>query len=566
MSDIGTTRNDPFVPGSPLAAAYELPRGIPEVPKGTSPANLILATAIFLILAFSASLISRHYPITQALIQVLVYAFFLMISHRHPEVRTEGWAYILIGANLVTFGALVEISQYVPFLQSHLTETDSAFRVFLKQVVGTNTGFLLFGYGFYRWLPSFIVSRNVMEQLVRRYQAELVRNEKLNALAGLVSSVAHELNNPLSVLVGYANILRTVNDPALMTKAVAEMERAAMRCKKVADNLLVFARKPTFERREVHIPLVVDEAVQLLDYQLRLNSVTVEKRYEPNLPPTVADRDQLLQVFFNLINNAMQALADRKDDRRITLYVNKREGLVVVEIGDNGPGVPPDIQDKIFKAFFTTKPVGVGTGLGLSICRGIMKSHNGELRLESVPNKRTAFICEIPITNEGPEEQQVPEDPPSRADFEGRRFLIVDDEDTMLDFIRLHLGTKKCEAEYCCSGAEALETIEKTPNFDLVLLDLRMPKMSGQEVFARIATSAPALVDRVMFMTGDSARDETIRFLRSTGRPCLLKPFVPADLDKAFADALSAGAGRSSGSYGRPRLAGTGPSLRSAAR
>jgi two-component system NtrC family sensor kinase len=541
----------PALAPAPASSALERSRPAPPPPPPISPSTLVLMTAILILLAFSTYHVSSRYAIMQALIQVLVFGYFVVLGRQYPQVWTHGWSYILIGVNLVTFGSIVEISDLVPFLHSSLTTRDEPFRTFLKQIVGNNTGFLLLAFGFYRWVPSFLASRRVMEDLVRKYEAQLIRNEKLNALAGLVTGVAHELNNPLAVVLGYASLLARNPDVDVARKAVDEIQKAAQRCKKVAGNLLSFARQPLPDRRATSIPEVIDEALQLLDYQLRLAAIRVERDFATDVPMTVADPDQLLQVFFNLINNARQAMAEHAGPRVLRVSCRAEGRTIQVRVSDTGPGIPAENLERIFQPFFTTKNPGEGTGLGLPICFGIMKVHRGNLRVESEPGVRTEFICDLPVVQAA---AAVPEADPDAADaderaparYPGRRALVVDDDEAILRYCSEYLKDLALDVDLCRSGSEAMERLESRM-YDLILLDVRMPDLDGREILGRLRAAGRHQCERVVFITGDTADRATMDFLQSCGRPYLLKPFAPTAADRLLALLL-----RGSGGDGDP--------------
>jgi two-component system NtrC family sensor kinase len=501
-------------------------------PPTPPPANIILTTAVLIILTFTTYLISQRFVFAYAALQVSLLAYFIAMGRRFPQVWTSGWPLILIGFNLLTFGSVIEVSTYIPFLRTPLLTHNDAFRNFLKQVVGNNSGFLVLAFGFYRWVPSFLASRTVMEELVKKYEAQLIRNEKLNALAGLVSGVAHELNNPLSIVIGYTGLLSRNTDPQFAQKALAEIERAAHRCKKVANNLLVFARQPLPARTPIDMVEILEASIQLLEYQFRVEGITVERNFPDGPARTVADPDQLLQVFFNLLNNARQALAGFNGPRQITVRCRVASSILV-EIIDTGPGIDPAHLSQIFQPFFTTKRAGEGTGLGLSICFGILKAHAAEIRVTSEPRVRTAFTCEFPITEQADVAAALPATG-TPVDLSGKCLLLVDDDDGVLDFYRSYAAVTKAKVEYSRTGEDAQARID-AHRFDLIIMDLKMPDKGGREVYQWLKEKHPEALPHLVFVTGDTADPKTMEFLNDSGRPYLFKPFTSSSFDELLA-------------------------------
>ncbi|MBI4861202.1 MAG: response regulator [Candidatus Riflebacteria bacterium] len=680
------------------------------------PAQLVLITSIIVLLTFSTHLSSSLLAIAQAGVLVLLFGYVLILGRRYQTLWSHGWTYIVIGFNLVTFGGIIDISPHVPFLQSALTAVQSPFKALLAQVLGKMVGPLLVAYGFYRWVPSFLESRVVIERMAeqlqlklrtqaevlaqtqetlrlqqanlessqviermaeqlqmklktqaevlaqtqemlrlqqlnqavietvplgilatgvegtithanaalsaitglattdilgrpipeaferstlretldeasreqhggprsteahdvclagvprdlkitaarsadgvfvcvieditarvaaakaeKHYQVQLLQNEKLSSIGGLVSGVAHELNNPLTIVVGYADLLTRRPPPqVLLDKALADIKRAAMRCEKIVAGLLIFAQQRAPERTSIDVAEVLEEAVLLRSYQCKVHDIEVVRDYR-TVPRTMGDGHQLLQVLFNLINNAYQVLQDHTGLRRLTVSCCQAGGTIRIGVADSGPGVPAEISGKIFDPFFTTKPLGMGTGLGLSVSLGILKAHGGDLRLEYTQGGGALFVCDVPITDQVVLAAVRPVSLLSDYALAGRSILIVDDEEGVLGLCRSYLCVYKMAVDYCANGAEALEMIRKRL-YDLVLLDVRMPELGGREMYDLLRVENPQQASRVAFMTGDSSDESTWRFLQESGRPYLLKPFRMGCLDKILGELTS---------------------------
>lgn len=356
-------------------------------------------------------------------------------------------------------------------------------------------------------------------------QNQLIQAEKLSALGQLVSGVAHELNNPLSGILGYSQLLLRGQVDGKMQKGLERIESEAQRCKKTVQNLQIFARKHLPQKRPVSIHAILESTLELRAYQLSVNDIQVVRKYDESLPQILADFHQLQQVFLNLIINAHQAMkgVDRKGI--LTIITKREKEKILVSIGDNGTGIPPDILSKIFDPFFTTKEVGQGTGLGLSICFGILQAHRGDIQVRSTAGE-TWFTVELPILDD---RNMTPAGPQVEADSasgngQGKSILVVDDEDTVAEVLSEVLILDGHRVEIARNGIAALEKIAEN-DYDLILSDLKMPGMDGEELFRRIKEINGPLARRIIFSTGDVASIATKKFLKETGNPCLQKPF-----------------------------------------
>ncbi len=233
--------------------------------------------------------------------------------------------------------------------------------------------------------------------------ARLFQTDKLAALGQMVAGIAHELNNPLTTVMGYSSLLldRPLDGPSLADarRICQEADRAA----RVVRNLLTFAREAKFERSPVQLNEIVERTLRLCAYDLRRANITVETDLSPQLPLTLANPIQLQQVVFNLLVNSQQAISEAGRPGRILLRTRHGGGHVFLHLEDDGPGIPSELQSRIFEPFFTTKPVGVGTGLGLSIVSGILRQHGGEIRVSSVPGRGAAFAVSLPMAQGLPE-------------------------------------------------------------------------------------------------------------------------------------------------------------------
>jgi CheY-like chemotaxis protein len=350
----------------------------------------------------------------------------------------------------------------------------------------------------------------------------------------LVSGVAHELNNPLSVILGYAQLLAERNVSSDVRRPIDVILAQGGRMAKIVQSLLLFSRQRKAERGAVDVREAIEQPVSLRATQLLLSGIRLSATYGDGVPAAEGDAHQLQQVFLNLILNAEQSIlgsgaGDQRvgDAIRITTGARLERGeiWVVVTVTDNGPGVPPDVLPRIFEPFFTTKKVGEGTGLGLSVSYGIIQQHGGRLGVESEPG-RTVFTIELPAVSAAsgtPAAERAA--PGSVGGGRGRRALVVDDEPGVLDLVATLLQQAGWQVETASGGRMARERL-RAADYDLVLADMRMPDGSGEDLYRDIATWREDLAARFLFMTGDTANPEAWQFLDETRVPVIEKPFT----------------------------------------
>ncbi len=393
-----------------------------------------------------------------------------------------------------------------------------------------------------------VLQINVREITERKeMESQLRRGEKLSALGQLIAGVAHELNNPLAVIMGYSQLMakqRTMEPRAKadMLKILHESERAA----KIVRNLLTFARPREPQMSVVDINRIVNGVLAVHDTHLQGGDIDLTKRLAPTLPKTKADPNQIEQVVTNLVTNAIQALMGHAGPRKLEISTEVVDSAIRIAVTDSGPGIPQDIITKIFDPFFTTKAPGKGTGLGLSISYSIIEEHRGKVWVQSQAGKGAKFFVELPIVTcpdalEAPELVTAPDLAAKRDPHAPqRRLLIVDDEPGIVEVLKEMLDDDGYMVETANNGADALNRIS-AGRFDLIISDLCMPEVDGQQLYKTIRESQPHLASRIIFVTGDTVSGNSRAFLEGTGNRWFSKPFNMKEIEQVVDNFLRQG-------------------------
>jgi two-component system NtrC family sensor kinase len=359
----------------------------------------------------------------------------------------------------------------------------------------------------------------------KQLQQQLIQSEKMAAIGQLVSGVAHELNNPLASISAFAQLLLADRGiSADQRHSVDVIASEAKRAARIVHNLLTFARQHKAEKTYSDVNKVIEDTLELRAYELNVRGVKLVRDLDRTPPETMVDVYQLQQVLLNLLTNAVQAMAEvERAQHRLVVRTRTHPDTIRIEVEDTGPGIPPESLERIFNPFYTTKPTGSGTGLGLSISLGIVGEHGGRIWAENVAGGGSRFCIELPRAAAAPE--RMPEAPkPVATPVPGLRILVADDEAPIRLALERFLSAEGHQVCHVSSGSDALDRASKEP-FDVILLDMRMPDVSGQQIFERWARERPDLTSRVIFITGDIVSADLQRFLTDTGRPFLAKPF-----------------------------------------
>ena len=384
------------------------------------------------------------------------------------------------------------------------------------------------------WIVD-LSERRRADALIEQQREALRQSEKLGAMGSLLAGVAHELNNPLAIVLGRATLLeeKAADYPALRADARSVCE-AAERCGRIVRTFLNMARQRPLARSTVQLNDLAQAAAGILAYGLRSHGVALSLTLDDALPSVQADADQLGQVVLNLLVNAQHALASAPaGQRHVRLstgidQVPGQTGTAWLRVADDGPGVPAALRERIFEPFFTTKGEGSGTGLGLAVSRGIAREHGGDLLLEDRAGG-ASFCLRLPLGEAGADALTEPMPLDAPIDAPASRVLVVDDEPEIADLVRAMLEGAGHEVATAETGELALALLDEG-RFDAIVSDLQMPQMDGASLWREVRQRQPQLAARMLFVTGDTLSPNAAAFLSEAGCSALAKPFSKADL------------------------------------
>jgi len=351
--------------------------------------------------------------------------------------------------------------------------------------------------------------------------------------------VAHEINNPLTGVTGYSQLLLARDLDERTRQDVEQINHEAERAGKIVRHLLSFARKHEPERRLADINQVVREALELKAYDLRVNNIVTDTKLANNLPVTAVDPHQLQQVFLNLIANAEQAILDETAGGGRLLISTETQGeMIRVVFTDSGPGIPEEISDRVFDPFFTTKDVGKGTGLGLSVCYGILEEHGGKIWVDKSYSDGARMVVDLPVSSAVLNDITAESEQPRTTQGRVGKILLVDDEAAIRDVVRKLLQRTGHSVDTARDGQVALRMLRQR-HYDCVVTDVKMPGVDGTALHQAIRESDPRLASTFIFISGDTVSPETREYLSEAERPYLAKPFKLEDLESLLQQVLA---------------------------
>lgn len=363
---------------------------------------------------------------------------------------------------------------------------------------------------------------------------QLIQSEKLASLGRLIAGIAHEINNPLTAIIGYTQLVLEEMPQGEAQRQLAVAYEQSQRCKQIVQGLLRFSRRQELQKTKVDPAALIEEILRGLSLEIQARNVQVKREFLPEALFIEADPDQLKTVFSNILVNALHALDASSGDRRLSIRMTVEPGHLNVIFSDSGPGILPENLNKIFDPFFTTKELGQGNGLGLSISYGIIREHGGNIAVQSEPGNGATFIVQLPVPSEAVPREDETFITPAGLEKEGvQNILLIEDEASIRDFISTLLKKKNYQIEIAEDGETGLSKLQGK-DYDLILCDYRIPKLNGIELFEKTKQIKPPLARRFLFITGsgelilgtDYVKENNIRFL--------FKPFTGRDLIEAI--------------------------------
>jgi len=373
----------------------------------------------------------------------------------------------------------------------------------------------------------------VLRDITERKRGEAEKREleqkaqlasRLASVGEMASGIAHEINNPLTGVIGFAQLLMQKDIPEDIRDDVKIINDGTQRVASIVKRLLAFARQHKPERTYVNINQIIETTLALRAYETETSSIKVTTQLDPVLPRTMADGGQLQQVFLNITINAETEMKLAHGRGNLLIKTETIDNTIRISFEDDGPGIAKENLDKIFEPFFTTKGVAGGTGLGLSLSYGIVKEHNGGIYARSELGKGATFIVELPIVTEAKQLESAEQPIEESKRVAGAKVLVVDDEQAILQLLSRTLTDEGHEVETVDNAADALERI-KSKRYNLILLDIKLPGMSGFELYKHLQEVAASLARRAVFITGDVMEADTKDFLSKTKSRYITKPF-----------------------------------------
>ena len=384
-----------------------------------------------------------------------------------------------------------------------------------------------------------VTERKKLQDQTRELYHQLSQAEKLAALGQTMSGVAHELNNPLATILACAERLSGRRLDELTRRDLEAIHNAAERAARIVRNLQTFVRKRHTTRTTVDLNEVVRETLAIRAYEQRAANVVILEALAAGLPPIFADPHQIQQILLNLIINAEQAMLDAHGRGMLILrsWHEPERDAVILEVNDDGPGMPEAMQPKIFDPFFTTKAVGKGTGLGLTVAYAIAQEHGGRLTVASREGRGASFFLELPVSGLNVRLPETTRAEPLPDVPTGTRALVVEDEQALNEAVAAALADEGFHVDRAANGEEALVRLHEA-HYDVVICDLKMPKVDGMMFFREVSANMPQIARRIVFVTGDVAGTEAERFLEESGCRWVPKPFRLRDLVRVARETL----------------------------
>jgi PAS domain S-box-containing protein len=401
--------------------------------------------------------------------------------------------------------------------------------------------------GLWRWLSStgtlmrdrneksfnFVgVARDITQQKESEEEKRVLEEKaqvasRLAAIGEMAAGIAHEINNPLTSVIGFSQILlEKENVPEDIKSEIRIIADGSQRVASIVKRLLTFARQTKPDRTLANVNELIDNTLKLRDYVLKTSNIEVVTRFDPELPWSVIDPGQIQQVFLNLIVNAEQAMKKAQGKGTLAITTEKMGNRIHISFQDDGPGITREHLSHLFEPFFTTKEPGEGTGLGLSLSRSIVLEHGGSMWVQSESGHGAIFVVEIPIIASLPLDETKPlVSEVKRGANKKIKILVMDDESAIRELLEKLFKQMGNTIDSFSDAKSAIEQLDAGTIYDVILLDIRMPGMSGEEFYTRIVKINPALKGKIIIITGDVMGPDIKDFLKKNDLPYMAKPF-----------------------------------------
>ncbi len=362
----------------------------------------------------------------------------------------------------------------------------------------------------------------------RTFEQQLLQKEKFASMGQMMAGAAHELNNPLTAILGVSDLLRERATDDSTRRQVEIILQQARRAAAIVQDLLVLAVPSGQKRGRVKVDEIIRKVIESHQKSLQQRNIVADVVITGNLPEVEGDPRLLTQVFANILENAEQAISSVREKGVIRISLSQAGNNLLVVFADDGPGIPQEMIDKIYDPFFTTKRPGGGSGLGLTICLGVIKDHGGRIEVQTSEGAGTTFRIFLPAILEGSTE--APNSTPARnaspvsSALSGRKLLIVDDEESIREIVQDGLSARGMHVECAASSEEAIALLAGN-TYDVVLCDFNLPGLSGEQLFEQLRAQSERSLPRFVFITGDLLEPSTIASFAERGAHVLQKPF-----------------------------------------
>ncbi|MFC1986038.1 PAS domain S-box protein [Chloroflexota bacterium] len=387
-------------------------------------------------------------------------------------------------------------------------------------------------------ITSDITERKRAEEREKQLNVELNSISRLATVGEMAAGISHEINNPLTGVIGFSDLLLKRDLPEDIRKDVDIIHEGARRIASIIDRMLRFARQTKTAQTHANINDIIETTLAMRVSEMKTSNIEVTTKLAPDLPLISVDAGLLQQSFLNIILNAEQSMKEAHGKGNLTVKTERIENTIRASFKDDGPGIAKENLDKLFNPFFTTKDPDKGTGLGLSICYSIVNQHGGKIYAESILGKGATFFVELPVVDKG---EQLKMDEPAAGESKSvskARILVVDDEPMVHEFVNAVLTGEGHELEMVDNGDDAIERLG-SKDYDVILLDIKLPGKSGIEIYEELQKNDTSITKKIIFITGDVMSANTMDFIQSTRSPYITKPFDTVQLVKGIDRILS---------------------------